>query len=836
MSENQDVAIFWDYENCSPPSSLLGYDIVNNIRRMAHVFGPVTNFKAYLGLSDQSAKSTALRSELQSSGVSLIDCPHNGRKDVADKMILVDMLAFAIDHPAPATIMLISGDRDYAYAVSTLRLRRYRVVLIVPPIVHPSLQAQASIIVDWSFGILGRRLDPITSPVRQPYLDLDSELVAQLSREVKESYDDSETTLVSSPPVATASRPRQVSARDLLQPHDFEAGAEENGKTDSVFRLARPAPLGEAAAFISPSHVRHTSEPAPSKSTSQAAQHTADAAGQAGDPGTFSVSVLAGAGSVPVEAAQGNRLQTVKSMSVVPTFNPHLKGASTSPNLNPQSTIPRDTVTGLNPRLEGPVYNVKSSYSPPTLNPRLNRPLSGGTPVSFGNCSERIVPETPPFSPAITNHPNRGGAITSGSVQTRVRQSTEPTSCVADVARVMEALGLDNDDGESVDESSIESLEEDQPLHDAVVVNRTTLPLRSQPTVPPVVPVSLSITASGGPSIGTTSSIDSLSNVAEFSSAPRKSAPAPEKPPHGSPGFPLPPSTQSIKPSGGSNPLSPLESENAMERTVQPLIQSSSSDVARSVAGLSASPPGQPKVSPSPALINVETITPTATVIQAAAPLSNKPPTKPSYKLSPPQFQPLIDQLLLAREKGLDRPLRMHVAFDLVKKDKLVYKRAGVEKFGQFAALAEAAGLVQLGGREAAAWIALHPNWFEDDPPAIQPEISSQGTVDAVLPLAGASPGISTDRIPPHLQALTSCLARMQRDGVARPLRSLVGALLGQAVYSRAGVSTFKDYVALAEAAGVVQCGGQSGHAWITLHPTLLAHGGKDPRLITTEG
>ena len=68
----------------------------------------------------------------------------------------MDMLAHAIDTPAPATIILISGDRDFAYAVSTLRLRRYRVVVIsageVP--VHPSLKAHASIFLDWHTDVL----------------------------------------------------------------------------------------------------------------------------------------------------------------------------------------------------------------------------------------------------------------------------------------------------------------------------------------------------------------------------------------------------------------------------------------------------------------------------------------------------------------------------------------------------------------------------------------------------------------------------------------------------------------------------------------------------------
>lgn len=77
-------------ENCNPPSTPcgLGFDIVNNIGRIARLFGPITTFRAYLDISAQSYKSVVLRSELQSSGVSLIDCPHNGKKDVVDKMIL----------------------------------------------------------------------------------------------------------------------------------------------------------------------------------------------------------------------------------------------------------------------------------------------------------------------------------------------------------------------------------------------------------------------------------------------------------------------------------------------------------------------------------------------------------------------------------------------------------------------------------------------------------------------------------------------------------------------------------------------------------------------------
>ncbi|KAF8803943.1 DUF537-domain-containing protein [Phlegmacium glaucopus] len=172
MKDTDEVAVFWDYENCPAPSNTSGYAIVNNIRSVAQTFGSVKLFKAYLEVTEQVPVSRAqvLRSELQSSGVSLTDCPHNGRKDVADKMIIVDMLAHAIDNPAPSTIVLISGDRDFAYALSILRLRRYRVVLITLSNAHPSLRVQASLCFDWISDVLepvdSTMLHQLTSPYR----------------------------------------------------------------------------------------------------------------------------------------------------------------------------------------------------------------------------------------------------------------------------------------------------------------------------------------------------------------------------------------------------------------------------------------------------------------------------------------------------------------------------------------------------------------------------------------------------------------------------------------------------------------------------------------------
>ncbi|KAI0336280.1 hypothetical protein GY45DRAFT_1238473, partial [Cubamyces sp. BRFM 1775] len=149
----RSVGIFWDYENCSLPSTgQVTYAMVHRIREMALQHGIVKTFRAYLHLPDQpSSKSLAIRSELQSCGVSLIDCPYVGRKDVADKMMIgkFDMMAHAIDNSAPSTIVLISGDRDFVYAISILCLRQHRVILIAPRLLHDGLKAQADILYEW---------------------------------------------------------------------------------------------------------------------------------------------------------------------------------------------------------------------------------------------------------------------------------------------------------------------------------------------------------------------------------------------------------------------------------------------------------------------------------------------------------------------------------------------------------------------------------------------------------------------------------------------------------------------------------------------------------------
>ncbi|KAF7982977.1 hypothetical protein HWV62_24572 [Athelia sp. TMB] len=120
------VAIFWDYDNLSPPSSLSGFELADAIGYVAHEWGAVTSFRAYSDVSDATEFEVDLRSELQIAGVSICDCPQDGSK----------------------TSMIIDN-QHLVYPMSILRLRRYRTVVIAPSSAHSSLKLRSTAFVDW---------------------------------------------------------------------------------------------------------------------------------------------------------------------------------------------------------------------------------------------------------------------------------------------------------------------------------------------------------------------------------------------------------------------------------------------------------------------------------------------------------------------------------------------------------------------------------------------------------------------------------------------------------------------------------------------------------------
>ncbi|GLJ47101.1 hypothetical protein SUGI_0994650 [Cryptomeria japonica] len=159
------VAILWDIENCPVPSEVRAEEVAGNIRVALRVHpairGAVKLFSAYGDFNNFPRK---LREGCQRTGVNLIDVP-NGKKDAADKAILVDMFLFALDNPSPSTILLISGDVDFAPALHKLGQRGYTVALVIPSGVGVSsaLCSAGRFVWDWPSVAKGQGLVPAKS-------------------------------------------------------------------------------------------------------------------------------------------------------------------------------------------------------------------------------------------------------------------------------------------------------------------------------------------------------------------------------------------------------------------------------------------------------------------------------------------------------------------------------------------------------------------------------------------------------------------------------------------------------------------------------------------------
>ena len=80
-------------EGTRTTSNISGYDIAKNIRITGQIFGTVKSFRSYYDFSAlTSLRNPNLRLELQSSGISLIDCPSSGSRNVATKMMMGRLL------------------------------------------------------------------------------------------------------------------------------------------------------------------------------------------------------------------------------------------------------------------------------------------------------------------------------------------------------------------------------------------------------------------------------------------------------------------------------------------------------------------------------------------------------------------------------------------------------------------------------------------------------------------------------------------------------------------------------------------------------------------------
>ena len=151
------LAIFWDLENMPIPATSSGRDVSTRLKAILKPYGELVLFRGYASIG-MNHIPTQKRSDLQLSGCLLVDCPHNGRKEVADKMIIVDAMNFAMNHPDGATLCFVTGDVDYAYMLAVLqRYKQYQTIVISKGTLQSMLDVNADMKMRWETDILQLR-------------------------------------------------------------------------------------------------------------------------------------------------------------------------------------------------------------------------------------------------------------------------------------------------------------------------------------------------------------------------------------------------------------------------------------------------------------------------------------------------------------------------------------------------------------------------------------------------------------------------------------------------------------------------------------------------------
>ncbi|KAG2146932.1 uncharacterized protein EDB93DRAFT_457287 [Suillus bovinus] len=705
------------------------------------------------------------------------------------RLLLVDMLAFANDHPPPATIILIAGDRDYAYAVSTLRLRQYNVVLIVPPApnIPQSLESQASVVVDWNYAILGKDAEAGTSPIRQPYRNLDEDIVERLSRQIRDLNEDPVITLISSSVPTPPTNIQHDIAVKQQQPSMMERNA-DLGHAAQPASSCTPKKAGSTIP-TTPVLFKFGSVASRARSATKSTQTLPDL-----DRGLDHSLKTSDALSELSDNSPTDDFTSIADENQDASHDPFAiaPNASSGPEHNHSIVEPDLTpTTGLRNAPLSPFPAIPYNLDPQSAalgSPSQTRIISGGTPVSYGKTPQNSVHSVVPLSQSANVDP------TSAMLDNHIVMS--------DKAAIKDALGYSNRDGGY--NNSTDELAEVSII--SLLLNKANDPSHAQVA-------------------NSTESHHTMGNAYNVNSTLANDSP----PTHEPPAIPISPTSSSApSPSTPSTPSS---------------LRSSASSIASD---------SNVKMGSQQATSVVTNNKDKSSGCQAPA-IDFESVEDKIRHLTPPVFLPLINQLLLARSKGIPNPSRSDIANDLVRVDKDVYKRARATKFADYALLAKEASLIEFGGgtTRSNSWVTLHSRFRQelDAPKSSAPSSSNNPLTPQNNTSCGPTSSTSTAptlpsstapqettklaalnpspppvvSIPPCFQPLINCLSKIHKNGLVKPFPSTVGLVIGPEIYSKAGASSLAEYFDQAVEAGVVQCGGNSGHAWVSLHPDVLS-------------
>jgi hypothetical protein len=635
--------------------------------------------------------------------------------------LIVDMLAFAIDHHSPATVILIAGDRDYAYAMSTLRFRQYNVILIAPssPNIPQSLKSQASLVIDWNYAILRRRQTSNTLPVWQPCRDIDEDIVERLVREIRGSNEDPSVTLTSSSHCTstTATHARRVSA-ELLQPSVSQRNTDS---TDAAQPAPTCTPMEAASIFQETPGVGSVESRA--RSVTVRSSHS-DPHGDIQPAPTCTAHKAASispetSGRSTVRSATPWAISTTQSTQAVP----HITRDSVS--LLTENNAPSAHTYAMNAvelRLNEGRASVDDIVTPPTNN--ISPPITqtSGTPVSRESLLALSAPDVDVImsnvetgSPQATsvNNSSEHWALPVESVEMKIRRLTPPqflplinqlllgrSKGILQPTRSIIRFALVKYGNDVYTRAGVDTFQD----YTLLAEQASLIELGGQE---PQAWISLH------PSLFKEETNADAWKSRTTSSANSNRSTAPQ---HDTKASILPTATI---PSPSIASQSTIRNRNAPTNNTSSSMTQTSVTLTSQESWLAPSVPDFDITIPRVGMPSPQATSVISDNRDNYPPMHQALPTESVEdkirRLTPPQFLPLINQLLFARSKETMKPRRTIIAVALRQYDEDVYKLAGVNKFKDYTLLAQQASLIELGGLGGEAWIALHPNWFEEE-------------------------------------------------------------------------------------------------------------------------
>ena len=206
------------------------YTTITNISHKCTSYGALTTFRAYLERNDGLNPPAHTRDVLTLHGVTLLQYPQATRASNFEKLLINDLFTFALDNPAPSTIVLITNAELSTYPISALRNRHFKIILVSQyPLAFQGLAAQASEVVEWSH-FLGR---PRESRVIAPSPPSPTQSSASVSSRI---------TTARPSPRPTNVDPLALSPRLSAVQHSTSMGTTSNPTTFSPLRQPLTTP------------------------------------------------------------------------------------------------------------------------------------------------------------------------------------------------------------------------------------------------------------------------------------------------------------------------------------------------------------------------------------------------------------------------------------------------------------------------------------------------------------------------------------------------------------------------------------------------------------------